>query len=91
MGYDWDTIRCVPWPTTPPGSWPDATYQPMQDTNNVYENGSWAFGSAHAAGFNVALCDGSVHLLNYSIDPRTMGQLGVADDGIPIDMSQLRW
>jgi prepilin-type N-terminal cleavage/methylation domain-containing protein/prepilin-type processing-associated H-X9-DG protein len=61
----------------------DATCQPMEDTPalEVYMN----FGSAHAAGFNMAFCDGSVHAIGYSIDLETHHRLGNRADGLTID------
>ncbi len=34
------------------------------------------FGSAHSVGLNMAYCDGSVHFLNYSIDPQVFKKSG---------------
>jgi prepilin-type processing-associated H-X9-DG protein len=46
------------------------------------------FGSAHAGGFNMAFCDGSVHTVLYEIDPQVHAMLGDRQDGKTIDASQ---
>ncbi len=65
------TYYCVEYKTdgvTPYGADGNST-PPRQDTpglNTVQTYNAW--GSAHAAGFNMCFCDGSVHTIPYSID-----------------------
>ncbi len=77
-GIDHDTAR---WTND------DPYMQPYQDQSGLmFPN--VRFGSAHAAGFNVVLCDGSVHSISYTIDGRVHRCLGNRKDGQPIDMSK---
>ncbi len=62
-------------------------YAPSQDTPSV--TNCYTFGSAHSAGFNMALCDGSVRSISYSIDATTHLHLGARNDGEAIDGSKL--
>jgi len=56
---------------------------PQPDTPGLYSR--WLFGSAHANGFHMAFCDGSVQFINYSIDLETHRCLGNRKDGKTID------
>lgn len=56
---------------------------PFQDTPGM--DTGWIFGSAHANGFHMAFCDGSVQQISYSIDPKAYWCLGVRNDGLAID------
>ncbi|NLF07575.1 MAG: DUF1559 domain-containing protein [Pirellulaceae bacterium] len=61
-------------------------YGPMPDTPGYVGYGqNCPFGSAHANGFHVAFCDGSVTMLNYSIDLEIFRCLGNRKDGRVID------
>lgn len=60
-GFDDDNSRCT-------------TYPPQRDTNGVAN--AFIFGSAHRSGFNMAYCDGSVHFLDYAINPAVFQRAG---------------
>ena len=47
------------------------------------------FGSSHTAGCHFVLCDGSVRLISFQIDPEIHRRLGNRADGLPIDWSGL--
>jgi prepilin-type N-terminal cleavage/methylation domain-containing protein/prepilin-type processing-associated H-X9-DG protein len=59
--------------------------QPVPDQSG---SDSWdLFGSAHAGGLNMAMCDGSVRSISYSIDAEAHRCLGNRKDGQPIELS----
>jgi prepilin-type processing-associated H-X9-DG protein len=55
----------------------------MQDTAGF---GNFAaFGSAHPNGFGASFCDGSIRVINYSIDPTLFSYLSNRADGHAIN------
>ena len=88
LGRDWDVNRGVYQliTTTNPPSY-DASWAPWQDQPG-YDN-CINFGSPHPVSLNMALCDGSIHPINYSIDPETFRRLGDKADGLKIDGKSL--
>ena len=65
--------------------WTYAT--PRRDQAGVAN--SRIFGSNHAAGLNMVMCDGSVHTINFSVDADIHRNLGIRADGQAIDVGSL--
>lgn len=81
QGHDRDIVRWVPNIELPPDHQEYRLHLPLADTETEDRGFSHRFGSAHAAGFNATYVDGSVHTLNYDIEPEVLFSLGVRDDG----------
>lgn len=88
VGYDYDTVR---WTNDAPD------FMPKQDRALVPNNAGlsapriakskYAFGSAHSAAFHMAMCDGSVRAIRFSIDSDVHSLLGNRKDGTAVDAS----
>jgi prepilin-type processing-associated H-X9-DG protein len=83
LGHDLDTVR---WPN---GSFDDDGQPqgnlPVRDTHPVpgfYKNsGAWRMGSPHTGGVNLVYVDGSVHTVEFDVDPLVWNGLGNREDG----------
>ncbi len=73
LGYDLDVIR---WTHASAG------YQPRRDRPSV--SNTMNFGSAHAAHFHMAMCDGSVQRISYTIELEVHARLGHRSSKLPI-------
>ena len=75
-GWDQDVIR-----------WTNNldSYRPTPDTPG--SGGGRFFGSAHASGFNMVFCDGSVQSISYNIDMTIHNYLGNRKDNQPVTSS----
>jgi len=66
--------------------WTDQGRTPKPDTPGLLL--TQRFGSAHPSGCNFVFCDGSVHMISYSIDATTHRHLGHRRDGQVVDSSR---
>jgi type II secretory pathway pseudopilin PulG len=60
---------------------------PMQDRPGM--GNTFIFGSPHPAGCQIVLCDGSVRMMKYAVDPLTFGRLCNRKDRQVIDAANL--
>ena len=56
--------------------------RPERDQPGI--NHAFHFGSAHAVGFHMAYCDGSVHFIDYDVDDRIWVKLGSRNDELAL-------
>ena len=87
MGDDIDICRYTGMSGIDPTTGLGNPLPPMPDTPGVVYDLS--FGTRHANGFQMAFCDGSVQMLNYTIDLQVHDRLGNRADGQPIDAKKL--
>lgn len=80
-GHDWDIVRWVAMSST--------TIAPQPDRAGFLDYR--AFGSAHPGGVQIALCDGAVRTISYDVDLTTYLNLGLRDDGTPLNTGNLGW
>jgi prepilin-type N-terminal cleavage/methylation domain-containing protein/prepilin-type processing-associated H-X9-DG protein len=73
-GYDNDNFRTT-----------SSSSPPVQDLNDQTDDNITHFGSPHSNGCNFVFCDGTVHMLSYSISPTVFSCLGNRADGKMID------
>ena len=76
VGDDWDTSRAA-------GDEGGNYLRPCR--TRPASRSRMSCGSAHASGFNMALCDASVRMISYGIHPDVHRHLANRKDGIPID------
>jgi prepilin-type N-terminal cleavage/methylation domain-containing protein len=93
QGYDWDTTRWAGDASSPPVGIPapGSDYRPFIDTEGDNTNGGDTyglkmFGSAHAAGCQFVMCDGSVQTISYNIDAATHWKLANRKDGYQVSL-----
>jgi prepilin-type N-terminal cleavage/methylation domain-containing protein/prepilin-type processing-associated H-X9-DG protein len=80
-----DTTEVLNPPPTYPGQ-----CGPWTSVNGPYDTGAGYydyFGSAHASGFNVALCDGSVRNISYNINLSVLRAMSTRAGGEVVDQS----
>jgi prepilin-type N-terminal cleavage/methylation domain-containing protein/prepilin-type processing-associated H-X9-DG protein len=65
-----------------------ASWAPPRPDYSGGGDGGQRFGSSHRAGFNMAMCDGSVHFISYKINPTVFSWLGNRRDGQYVDANQ---
>jgi hypothetical protein len=84
-----DGIGDDPTDADPPLAWLPLLDRRDRPTPRAGEEYWHCFGSPHSPGCYFALCDGSVRLISFDIDPRTHELLCNRKDGQPLDSSKI--
>jgi prepilin-type N-terminal cleavage/methylation domain-containing protein len=79
-GFDYDVNR---WTGDMSSDVATLAYAPLPDTPGYQVLVS--FGSAHSLSFNMAMCDGSIHAISYTVDLAAYRRLGDRADGSAVD------
>ncbi len=96
---DRDIVRWAAWGEMGDPSDPDNYFRPHRDARGnpqdptdvnygLWGNGTYNFGSAHAFGFNMALCDSSVHHVSYDISEEVHRRYCNRTDGVPVGLDE---
>jgi prepilin-type N-terminal cleavage/methylation domain-containing protein/prepilin-type processing-associated H-X9-DG protein len=76
VGFDQDTLRTT-----------HQNFPPREDRRGL--NSPHSFGGAHVGGFNMALCDGSVRVVRFTVATTVHALLGGRKDSTPVDLNSL--
>jgi prepilin-type N-terminal cleavage/methylation domain-containing protein/prepilin-type processing-associated H-X9-DG protein len=92
-GWDPDTMRSTAFPVRPDIERPEDDAEIVARAGTSGTAALWlfghSFGSAHPGGVNAVFGDGSVHLINFDVDPVLFNRLGNRDDGQPVSLDDL--
>jgi prepilin-type N-terminal cleavage/methylation domain-containing protein len=93
QGADFDTIRWGGNSQAPPAPGAGIDWQPRKDENHSDASGNpdttWGdqqFGSAHPSGCFFVMCDGSVQIVAYTVDPGVHWKLANRKDGSEVNL-----
>ena len=85
QGYDQDNVRAASGEINgagqPEGQLPMPDTAPQGEPLKYAQGGAHSFGSAHSATVNIARADGSVHAVQFEVDPLVWNALGSRHDG----------
>ena len=87
-GWDPDTIRSTAFPVRADTVTPDDDAE-LKDAGSANRKYGFCFGSAHPGGINMSFADGSVHTINYDVEPELFNQLGNRADGAIVNLGEL--
>lgn len=88
-GYDQDNVRSTYVNLKPDGTVNSVDPGMVPVPDKPQTSYSWRFGGPHPSGWMSVFCDGSVHFVNFDMDPINHRRLGNRQDGETVDASAL--